>query len=186
MERRYTLEGGGSLTVRADELRAVLTAERASDSRGLYKAYLRGPTGRALLGTLAPENGQLRVRRTLTLDTLERQGAWPPVGGELELAFAFGREKAPSGWSWTEPEKLTFGEETLRAMAVRQGRALFQPMDGGFRLAYSFSCARPFPLPGLFCLARLGMIEGERHICFQFDRKGWPILPDGGRGTGVC
>lgn len=29
MERQYTLEGGGSLTVQADGLRAVLTAERA-------------------------------------------------------------------------------------------------------------------------------------------------------------
>ena len=102
MERRYTLEAGGSLAVQADGLRAVLTAERASDSRGLYKAYLRGPTGRAPLGTLAPENGQLRIRRTLTLDALERQGAWPPVGGELELAFAFGgRRRQTGGAGWT-------------------------------------------------------------------------------------
>ena len=142
MERRYTLEGGGSLTVQADGLRAVLTAERASDSRGLYKAYLRGLTGRALLGTLVPENGRLRIRRTLTLDALERQGAWPPVGGEQELAFAFGGEKAPDGWCWMDPERLTFGEEALRAMAVRQGRMLFRRVDGGFQLAYPVSCCR--------------------------------------------
>lgn len=186
MERQYTLEGGGSLTVQADGLRAVLTAERAADSRGLYKAYLRGPTGRALLGTLAPENGQLRIRRTLTLDALERQGAWPPVGGELVLAFAFGGEKAPDGWCWMDPERLTFGEEALLAMAVRQGRMLFRRVDGGFQLAYPFSCARPFPLPGLFCLARPVALERERHVCFCFDRKGWPIVPHGGGGTGVC
>lgn len=184
MERRYTLEGGGSLTVQADGLRAVLTAERASDSRGLYKAYLRGPTGRALLGTLVPENGQLRIRRTLTLDALERQGAWPPVGGELELAFAFGGEKAPDGWQWRDPAGLTFGEEALRAMAVRQGRALYQPADGGFRLAYPFSCDRPFPLTGLFCLAEPAVLEGGRYLCFRFDRKGWPAVSR--RSGGVC
>lgn len=103
MEWRYALEGGGSLTVEEAGLRAVLTAERPEDGRGLYKAYLRGPSGRALLGTLAPEGGRLRVRRTLTLDDLKRQGAWPPVGGEAELAFSFGRDRAPAGWRWTDP-----------------------------------------------------------------------------------
>lgn len=186
MERRYALEGGGSLLIQEDGLRAMIKAERPMDNRGLYKAYLRGPSGRALLGTLAPENGRLCVKRTLTLDTLKQQGAWPPTGGELDLTFSFGRETSPAGWRWMEPEGLTFGEESLRSMAIRQGRALFRPAGDGFLLAYPFSCARPFPMPGLFCLARLGMIEGERHICFQFDQKGWPVLPEGGRGTGVC
>ena len=184
MERQYRLEGDGSLSVRADGLRAVVEAQRPSDGRGLYKAYLLGPSGRTLLGTLAPEGGRLWVRRTLTLDALKRQGAWPPVGGELELAFVFGAEKAPAGWQWRAPEGLTFGEEYLRAMVVRQGRALFQPSGEGFRLAYPFSCARPFPLSGLFCLAEPAILEGERHVCFRFDRKGWPVVPQ--RGGGVC
>ena len=62
MERQYRLEGGGSLTVRADSLRAAVEAEHPADGRGLYKAYLRGPAGRALLGTLAPEGGRLRIK----------------------------------------------------------------------------------------------------------------------------
>ena len=183
MERQYRLEGGGSLTVRADGPRAAVEAERPPDGRGLYKAYLRGPSGRALLGTLSPEGGRLRIRRTLTLDALKRQGAWPPVGGELELAFSFGGEGIPAGWRRVDPGWLSFGEEALRAMAVRAGSALCREEGEGFTLAWPFSCTRPFPLPALFCLARGAELEGERHVLFHFGREGWPGLP--GR-TGVC
>ena len=186
MERQYALEGGGRLTVQEKGLRAVLTAERPADGRGLYKAYLRGPAGRALLGTLAPEGERLQVRRTLTLDDLKRQGAWPPVGAELELAFPFEREEAPAGWRWARLEQLRFGEEALRAMALRQKRGLFRPEEGGFLLAWAFSCARPFPMPGLFCLAQPLTLEGERYVCFRFDRNGWPVPPSGSGKTGVC
>ena len=183
MERQYRWGGGGSLPVRADGLRAAVEAERPADGRGLYKAYLRGPSGRALLGTLAPEGGRLRIRRTLTLDALERQGAWPPAGGEVELAFSFGGEGTPAGWRRVDPGRLSFGEKALRAMAVRAGSALCREEGEGFTLAWPFSCARPFPLPALFCLARAAELEGERHVLFRFGRDGWPRPPE---GTGVC
>ena len=53
----------------------------------------------------------------------------------------------------------------------------------GFTLAWPFSCARPFPLPALFCLARVAELEGERYVLFRFGRDGWPGPPE---GTGVC
>ena len=186
MERQYRLEGGGSLTVRADGLRAVLEAERPADGRGLYKAYLRGPSGRVLLGTLAPEGARLRIRRTLTLDALERQGGWPPVGGELELAFSFGGEKTPDGWRRADPDRLSFGEPALQAMAVRQGDALCRENGAGFTLACPFSCDRPFPLPALFCLARPVRLGEEWYVLFRFGADGWPTSPERGGKAGVC
>lgn len=186
MERRFELAGGGSLTVREEGLRAVLTAERPADGRGLYKAYLRGPAGRALLGTLAPEGRLLRVRRILSLDELRRRGAWPPVGGEAELAFSFGTDRPPRGWRWAEPAELTFGEAALAGMVAEQGRVLCREAGEGFLLAYPFSCARSFPLPALFCLAWVEALDGERHLLFRFDGDGWPRLPDVRDGTGVC
>ncbi len=192
VERRFALEGGGSLTVREAGLRAVAAAERPADGRGLYKAYLVGPSGRALLGTLAPEAGRLRVRRTLSLDDLRRQGAWPPVGGAVELAFSFGRDPPPPGWGWREPAELTFGEGLLERMVSEGGQVLCRRSGAGFALAYPFSCARPFPLTGLFCLAALATMEGRRYVVYRFDEGGWPKLPgkgDGagrGDGAGVC
>lgn len=186
MERRFTLDGGGSLTVQEEGLRAVMTAERPVDGKGLYKAYLRGPAGRALLGTLAPEGGRLVVKRRLTVDGLKRQGAWPPVGGEVELAFPFETGQPPQGWNWTEPGELSFGEPLLARMAARQGRVLCRRMGEGFALAYPFSCGRPFPLPALFCLARVASINGGSYVLFHFGEDGWPRLPAGAGGAGVC
>ena len=90
MEKRYPLaEGRGWLSVRQNGLRAECEAELPDDGCGLYKLYLRGAGGSYLLGTPMPEGGRLRLRRTVTLDTLCRGQAWPPTGAAAELSFAF-------------------------------------------------------------------------------------------------
>ena len=88
---RFSLDGGrGWLTVREENGRARIEAELPDDRRGLYKGWLLGAHGRALAGTFVPEGGALKLRRTLSLDELRRQGAWPVTGGAAELAFAAG------------------------------------------------------------------------------------------------
>ena len=78
---RFSLDGGrGWLTVREENGRARIEAELPDDRRGLYKGWLLGAHGRALAGTFVPEGGALKLRRTLSLDELRRQGAWPPAG----------------------------------------------------------------------------------------------------------
>lgn len=183
MERRFTLEGGGALTVREEGLRAVLAAQRPDDGRGLYRAYLLGPEGRALLGTMAPEGKILVIRRTLSLDELRRQGAWPPCGGRAELSFSFTGNAATEGWRWADPAALPFRDGELRRAASRLGRTLYRQEGEGFALACPFSCREPFPIPDLFCLAEPAELEGRRHVLFRFDAVGWP-LPPGREGAG--
>lgn len=178
MEQRFALDGGtGALMVREEGLRAVVTAERPDDGLGLYKAYLRGPGGRISLGTLAPDGGVLRVRRTLSLDELRRRGAWPPRGGGAELSFPFAGTDAPSGWRWVRPEELPLREAELLRKAVRLGRVLCREGEERLTLAYPFSTRREFPYPELFCLARLMSVEGELRALFDFSREGEPLLP---------
>ena len=146
MERRFTLEGGGALTVREEGLRAVLAAQRPDDGRGLYRAYLLGPEGGpALLGTMAPEGKILVIRRTISLDELRRQGAWPPCGGRAELSFSFTGNAATEGWRWADPAALPFRDGELRRAASRLGRTLYRQEGEGFALACPFSCREPFP-----------------------------------------
>lgn len=178
MEQQFTMDGGvGRLAVREEGLRAVLTAERPDDGRGLYKAYLTGPGGRVMLGTMVPEGGRLQVRRTLSLDELRRKGAWPPRGGGAELSFSFAGADPPPGWGWTDPAGLPFREAELLRSAVRQGRVLCRREAGGFTLAYPFSCREPFPFVELFCFAQAVLLGGRRHVLFHFDGEGWPIFP---------
>ncbi len=178
MEQRFTLEGGGVLTVREEGLRAVVAAQRPNDGRGLYRAYLQGAGGQVLLGTMAPEGAVLKVRRTFSLDELRRQGAWPPRSGRAELSFSFTDSKAPEGWHRADPAGLRFREAELFRAAVQLGRALYRREGEGFALAYPFSCREPFPFPQLFCLAEPAELDGQRYLLFHFDTSGWPVLPE--------
>lgn len=184
MEQRFALEGGGTLTVQENGLRAVVTARRPNDGKGLYRAYLQGPEARVLLGTMSPEGGSLSVQRALSLDELRRQGVWPPRGGSAELSFSFSIPDAPPGWRWCDPSALDFQEAELQKAAARLGRTLCRREGEGFSLAYPFSCRESFPLPALFCLAETAELSGRRYVLFHFNALGWPLLPERCRQNG--
>lgn len=177
MERRVTLE------VKEKGLRAVLTATRPDDGRGLYKAWVLGPTGRMLLGTMAPESGGLSIRRSISLAELNRCGAWPALGAEAELAFSFGAGGLPPGWRAAEGAELHFADGSLGAQVRALSGAMLYTDRGGFFLAAPWSPRRPFPLAGLFCFADLKALGEETWAVFCFDPEGNPCVPhNGGRG----
>ena len=84
------MRGGGTLTLRREGARVRMEAERPEDGQGLYKVWLHGDHGgKLLLGTLVPEQGRLMLRRTLSVDALERAGCWPQFWAAAALAFSF-------------------------------------------------------------------------------------------------
>ena len=178
MEGRFVLaEGRGWLTVREQQGRAVCCAQIPDDQRGLYKCWLVGPTGKALLGTFVPQEGALRLERTLSVSELKRQGAWPPEGGEAALAFTFGgKEGPPQGWSRVDAPGQLLGEPLLSAAA--RGPALMRREENGFLLAYRYEPDSPFPLTPLFCFARMMRLNGRDYLCFPFRPGGCPRLEE--------
>ena len=169
MERQeIRLDGGGTLSVWEDGALAHMQVRRSDDRRGLYKVWIRGMGGRVLLGTLAPEQGELRLRRRLSRSQLERERCWPVVGGEVVLAFSFGQE----GWQREEhPERLV--NDVVLRQSMKGKSMLLRQAGSGFLLSTPFDTGRPFPLTPLFCLAK---VEGGR-VIFSFDREGKPVLP---------
>lgn len=167
----------GAVTVRREGDRAVCQAIRASGGEGLYKAWLQGGGGRALLGTLVPEGGALRLRRVLEIRELERRGAWPPVGAEVTLAYSFSPEAPPPpDWCWTDcPGRLLEVPELSRCLRGVKRALLKRDMEG-FLLAFPWSCHEPFPIPPLFCLARIETLTDRRYTLFRFSRQGVPEL----------
>lgn len=161
MEERVPMEGGGMLTVRQDGVRVHMEAERPSDGRGLYKVWLRGDQGgKLLLGTLVPEEGALRLRRTLSVGAL--------------LAFSF---EAPSGGKWyceQHPERLV-SDPVLRQQL--SGAMLCRREGEGFALSAPFAADRPVRLPSLFCLAGVERREGRLYMVWYFNKEGRPVLP---------
>lgn len=175
LEERFPMGGGGTLVLRQDGPRVQIEAERPADSRGLYKVWLHGDQGgKLLLGTLAPEGGQLRLRRTLSVDTLKQAGCWPRFRAESPLAFAFDGPDKGRWYCERHPERLV-EDPVLRArlsdpMLCRKG-------TDGFSLAAPFRTDRPVRLDALFCLARAERWDGQLHLVWRFDAKGRPVIP---------
>lgn len=181
MEEHMELTGGGRLLVRDGGERAVLEVRRPEDGRGLYKAWICGQGGRMLLGTLMPEDGELRLRRELSVAELGRKGCWPIRGGECCLAFAFrqgeGERDIPEGWAKEEQPARLFSDPVLRHAAEQVETALRRDREGGFQLALPFDPGRPVGLSPVFCFAHLRRLAGRDYFIFQFNQSGIPTFP---------
>ena len=163
------LTGGGRVKWQITEQgpKAVIEVWRPDDGEGLFKAWLTGPAGRYLLGTLMPENGRLFLRRTLSIDSLKRQGAWPIKGVEEQLVCSF---RDPAGG-------IAWEDEVLRRSASTLPRYTLRREGEGFSLSFPFDPYRPFPLLPAFCFAR---VENGRLI-FSFRKGGFPYIFQEGR-----
>lgn len=180
MERQeIRLDGGGTLSVWEEGALVQMQVRRPDDRRGLYKVWIHGGSGRLLLGTLVPEQGELRLRRRLTRSQLEHDRCWPILGGESVLAFSFGQE----GWQREEhPERLV--NDVVLRQALKGQSMLLRQLGNGFLLSAPFDTGRPFPLTPLFCLSKVeGGRQGNR-VVFSFDPEGNPILPHNQRHSG--
>lgn len=179
----------GTVTVRQEGERVVCQAIRREEGQGLYKAWLQGEEGKALLGTLIPENGALRLRRNLSVFSLKEKGAWPPVGAEIVMAYPFPSEEPPgSSWRWTECPCRLLTDKVLSHALRGVDRALIRRDGEGFFLAFPYVPGCPFPIPPLFCLGRLQKLGGRWYVLFRFSRQGAPELlhnfpPDGDNDT---
>lgn len=168
---------GGTVTVRQEGERVVCQALGRPESQGLYKAWLLGEEGKALLGTLIPENGALRLRRNMSAFTLKEKGAWPPVGAEIVMAYAFTPEEPPSSqWCWTECPCRLFTDRVISHALRGVDRALIKRGADGFFLAVPYVPGCPFPIPPLFCLGRIEKMGGRWYTLFRFSRQGAPEL----------
>lgn len=181
----WSFEGSkGAVTVRQEGRCAICQAISRTGEAALFKAYLSGAEGRVLLGTLIPEGGALRLRRSIEVAQLKRQGAWPPTGAEILEAYSFVPESPPAGWSLCrEPGKL-MTEPFLREEAGKLGSVLVRRDEEGFLLAAPWGKGKAFPLPPLFCLSRPERLEGKWYILFRFSQRGRPELLHNFSGEG--
>ncbi len=169
------MRGGGVLRLRQEGPRVHMEAERPEDGQGLYKVWLHGDQGgKLLLGTLVPEGKQLRLRRVLTVSTLERAGCWPQFRPAAVLAFSF-QEQEGNGWYCERQPGRLVSDPVLRERL--SGSMLCRRGGDGFSLAAPFRTDSPVLLAPLFCLARVERWNGRPHLVWSFSREGVPRLP---------
>lgn len=190
MESCFPLHGlTGRVFCRDDGMRAELWVEAENEQSGLYKVYIKGNDGQLLLGTLVPEAGSLKLRRSFSIEELRRAHCWPVEGGYAVLAFSFGRpsgEESPQGWMENGLEQVPIADAVLhrsaaqvRGLLVRRGRA-------GFWMAAPYGERSPFPITPLFCLGKPARIGQRRYILYHFDTRGYPTLPHEGDKNEEC
>lgn len=178
MTQRKELEGGGFLELWEQGMMVRLDAFRPMEQSALYKVWIRGSGGEFLLGTLIPEGGQLKLSRTLSVDTLKKAGCWPVTGGKCAKYFHFtdtGNTKKAAHWHWDHHPNTRFTDPVLQESVASWGSMLLRPHNRGFQLAVPFNPRRPFPLTPLFCFAALQPVEGQPHLIFTFDDSGSPL-----------
>ncbi len=166
----------GAVTVRQEGERVLCQALGPMDGNGLYKAWLHGAGGKALLGTLIPEGGALRLRRTISLSQLKGQGVWPPTGAEVVRMQQYAQPVAPLGWQWTDCPGRLLGERSLSRSLQGVDRALLRRAGERFYLAFPCRPEEPFPIPPLFCLASVEQLGQGAHYIFCFSRRGRPEI----------
>lgn len=180
MESEFALqELQGKLFCRNDGQRCHLCAEGRDDGRGLYKVYLHGGQGSMLMGTLMPEQGMLRLRRSISIAELKRKNCWPIADAHAELAFSFSEDEGnavPEGWQRAEHLADMLQDEILRKSAAELKEAFIRWEETGFLLAMPYEERKPFPLTPLFCLGTFCRLGERGYIVFCFDRSGVPRI----------
>ena len=179
-----------------DEYRAVCRPEGPA----LLRAWLEGERGELPLGVLAPEGdvftvcrrlsrrgtrelGRLKCCRVRRLDEQpEKKPKEKPEKREPPSAAPAERREetpsAPPGWERAaRPERLT--ASAFFAHMLRPLSGVLTRREGGGRLiAAPYDPAEPFPLPPLFCFARIWDAGSGRYAVFAFDERGAPVMPE--------
>ena len=162
----------GEMDVERESLYTWFSVRGHLPEGGLWCAWAVGEQGELRLGVLEPVGDQFQIRRNFS-DRMCR-----PLGKlrrcEVRAAGAEAKEEA---WLVVNtPEKL-FSTPFLRQQ-LRGIQGVRTRTSQGLRwLAVEYDRKKPFPLPGLFCLAEIRKIGEREYVVYRFDSREWPVWP---------
>ena len=171
MERLKLYRSGqvvGELTAEPEGLYLRFRVRCDPCGEGVFRAFAVGERGEVLLGVLEPVSGILQLSRCLSRSQLAPagqllRGEVRRLGGEEESAW-----QSPPGEVW---EQMPL----CRRLDQRQG-ALWREEAQRRCLALPYDSRQAFPLPELFCLARVEKIGDGWYVVYTFDRQGRPVI----------
>ena len=162
--------GEVTLTAQGGRTQAAMSCRR--DNTGLFRGYLLCEKGEYPLGVLEPQGASMSLRRTVRTGELHALGAvWR---GELRLSYAFPRK---GGWEALEDAGAFFQRDGLLARQAAGLQGGLWRREGEARLlALPYDPEQPFPLPSLFCFARIQEIQGRPYVLYRFDGEERPAF----------
>lgn len=144
------------------------------DGAGLYRAYLLCQQGEYPLGVLEPHGEEVCLRRTVLTGEIGRLG--PVRYGEVRMSYAFSSGR--SVWrELSSGEQFFQKDRELFALLSQEHKGGRWRQEGDLRyLALPYDPEQPFPLPRLFCFARIQSIGGCSYAVYAFDREERPVM----------
>ena len=158
----------GELTVEVESLYSCFSVRCRLPWQGIWCVWLVGEKGELRLGIPEPQRDDAVIRRRFS----NRMTA--PLGRLLrgELRPAASAETV----SWEPAACDSFRTPWLRRQLQTLSGALTRQTGRCRFLAVPYDEKSPFPLPPLFCFARIRQIAGETYAVFAFDQEEWPVF----------
>lgn len=159
----------GELTTEREALYTWFSARCRLPEPGLWCVWAVGTEGELRIGVLEPAGDHAGIRRrfsdrmTVPVGTLLR--------GELR-----GTVCRPERWKPVEHPEQLFQTLWLKRQLRGTKNALLRKESSVRILAIPYDAAAPFPLPALFCFARILRIGTGIYAAFAFDEKDWPVF----------
>jgi len=160
-------KAAGELTTEREALYTCFSAQCCLPGRGLWCAWIVGDRGELRLGILEPGERGACIRRRFSHRMADPLGR--VLRGELRPVEAAEQE------SWVPVEAHAFQTPWLHQQLRQIPGALTRMTAQRRFLAVPYSEKKPFPLPPLFCFARVRRIGGEEYVVFAFDPEEWPV-----------
>lgn len=172
MDRFPVMQSGrdvGELTVCGDGLYSACSVVCCPAEPGVCRAFLVGEQGELRLGVPAPSGGAFCVCRRVAVRELETLG-------RLRYAELRSCQPPSGGWQVVERPEELFHDPFLRRILRGAENVRAYRESGGVRLALPFDPGKPFPLPALFCFARVQCVCGARCVVYAFDSRENPVI----------
>lgn len=153
--------GTAAVERRGEETVFTVTA-RLGD--GLWRIIARGSAGELTLGVL--EGGEHTLCRRFSRTLTERLGQVEAVTARRSAVTRMESE-------WCE----ACGADVPRLPTLPPG-AVYRRRGAGCLLAIPWRQGDPFPLAEMFCLARVGTMEGRTWVFYALDSRGEPVFQE--------
>lgn len=139
----------GEVQWASDGCRTTFTIDALFWSAGVKKVWLVGEGGaRLLLGTLLPEQGRLRLSRTLSHSALRTAGLERILSAEIEGEAADMRQ-------WQSLETFTCADSVLTAAVSKLTEGSWRQEGDVLTVRFPWRVGRSVPVSALFCLSEV-------------------------------
>ena len=148
---------------------AVVSARCPPQGDGLWCAWAIGQRQELRIGLMEKQNGQWSIRRRFSRRLTDPLG--PLVRGELR---AVGQGEQKDAWKAVERPEMLFRPLWLRRQMQGMQGVKTRKGEGSRFVAIPYAKNKPFPLPALFCFARIVEMGEREYAVFAFDERDWP------------